>query len=71
MNLISILSLPNGHFVRPMIFADVILDMIIWKEEIFGPVLCISPFDTQDKAIALANDTAYGLTNYIQNVIQN
>ncbi|NDA14110.1 MAG: aldehyde dehydrogenase family protein [Gammaproteobacteria bacterium] len=37
-----------------------------WKEEIFGPVLCISPFDSEEEAIALANDTPYGLTNYVQ-----
>ena len=40
--------------------------MTLWKEEIFGPVLCISPFDTEEEAIVLANDTPYGLTNYIQ-----
>ena len=57
--------------MRPTIFADDTLDITIWKEEIFGPVLCRSPFDTEDEAIALANDTAYGLTNYIQTVIQN
>jgi len=56
----------RGHFVRPTIFADVTPDMTIWKEEIFGPVLCITPFDSEEQAIALANDTPYGLTNYIQ-----
>jgi aldehyde dehydrogenase (NAD+) len=59
-------GLNRGHFVRPTIFADVSPDMTIWKEEIFGPVLCISPFDTEEEAIALANDTPYGLTNYVQ-----
>ena len=59
-------GLNQGHFVRPTIFADVTPDMAIWKEEIFGPVLCITPFDSEDEAIALANDTPYGLTNYVQ-----
>ena len=59
-------GLNRGHFVRPTIFADVTPDMTIWKEEIFGPVLCISPFDTEEETIALANDTPYGLTNYVQ-----
>jgi aldehyde dehydrogenase (NAD+) len=59
-------GLNRGHFVRPTIFADVTPDMTIWKEEIFGPVLCITPFDTEEEAITLANDTPYGLTNYIQ-----
>ncbi|MGA1181568.1 MAG: aldehyde dehydrogenase family protein [Marivivens sp.] len=59
-------GLSGGHFVRPTIFADVTPEMTIWKEEIFGPVLCISPFDSEEEAIALANDTPYGLTNYVQ-----
>ncbi|MCK0104179.1 aldehyde dehydrogenase family protein [Pseudohalocynthiibacter sp. F2068] len=59
-------GLNRGHFVRPTIFADVTPEMTIWKEEIFGPVLCITPFDGEDEAIALANDTPYGLTNYVQ-----
>ena len=59
-------GLNRGHFVRPTIFADVTPEMTIWKEEIFGPVLCISPFDSEEEAIALANDTPYGLTNYVQ-----
>ncbi|MEP3630566.1 MAG: aldehyde dehydrogenase family protein [Hyphomicrobiales bacterium] len=58
-------GLNQGHFVRPTIFADVTSDMTIWKEEIFGPVLCITPFDGEDEAITLANDTPYGLTNYV------
>ena len=52
--------------MRPTIFADVSQDMTIWKEEIFGPVLCITPFDSEEEAITLANDTSYGLTNYVQ-----
>jgi aldehyde dehydrogenase (NAD+) len=56
----------TGYFVRPTIFADVTPDMTIAKEEIFGPVLSIIPFDTEEEAVAIANDTAYGLTNYVQ-----
>jgi len=56
----------QGHYVRPTIFADVLPEMRIWREEIFGPVLCIQPFDSEEEAIALANDTPYGLAAYIQ-----
>ncbi len=56
----------TGYFVRPTIFADVTPDMTIAQEEIFGPVLSIIPFDTEEEAVAIANDTAYGLTNYVQ-----
>ncbi len=59
-------GLNKGYFVRPTVFADVTNDMTIAREEIFGPVLCIIPFDTEDEAIAIANDTPYGLTNYVQ-----
>jgi aldehyde dehydrogenase (NAD+) len=55
-----------GYFVKPTVFADVTPDMTIAKEEIFGPVLSIMPFDTEEEAITIANDTAYGLTNYVQ-----
>jgi aldehyde dehydrogenase (NAD+) len=56
----------RGYFVRPTVFADVSNDMTIAREEIFGPVLSIIPFDSEDEAIAIANDTPYGLTNYVQ-----
>jgi aldehyde dehydrogenase (NAD+) len=56
----------RGYFVRPTVFADVTNDMTIAREEIFGPVLSILPFDTEDEAVAIANDTVYGLTNYVQ-----
>ncbi len=56
----------RGFFVRPTLFADVTPQMTIAREEIFGPVLSMIPFDTEDEAIAIANDTPYGLTNYIQ-----
>ncbi len=55
-----------GYFVRPTVFADVTPEMTISQEEIFGPVLAISAFDTEEEAIQIANDTEYGLTNYIQ-----
>lgn len=59
-------GLNRGYFVRPTVFADVSNDMTIAREEIFGPVLSIIPFDTEEEAIAIANDTVYGLTNYVQ-----
>ena len=59
-------GMETGYFVRPTIFADVSNDMTIAQEEIFGPVLSIIPFDTEQEAIQIANDTLYGLTNYIQ-----
>ncbi len=59
-------GLNRGWFVRPTVFADVDPDMTIWREEIFGPVLAMTPFDGEDQAIEMANDTDYGLTNYVQ-----
>lgn len=59
-------GLNRGYFVRPTVFADVNNDMTIAREEIFGPVLSIIPFDTEAEALAIANDTPYGLTNYVQ-----
>ena len=56
----------RGFYVRPTVFADVTPGMTIEREEIFGPVLSIIPFDTEDDAIRIANDTQYGLTNYLQ-----
>jgi aldehyde dehydrogenase (NAD+) len=56
----------RGYFVRPTVFADVNNEMTIAREEIFGPVLSIIPFDSEEEAIRIANDTPYGLTNYIQ-----
>ncbi|MGX9352715.1 aldehyde dehydrogenase family protein [Shimia sp. W99] len=56
----------KGYYVRPTVFADVTPDMTIYREEIFGPVLAITPFDSEEEAVAMANDTVYGLTNYIQ-----
>ena len=59
-------GLNRGFYVRPTVFADVRPGMRIEREEIFGPVLSILPFDTEDEAVAIANDTPYGLTNYVQ-----
>ncbi len=56
----------RGFYVRPTVFADVNNQMRIAREEIFGPVLSIIPFDTEEEAIEIANDTPYGLTNYVQ-----
>lgn len=64
------LGLPEGMnkglYVRPTVFADVKPGMTIEREEIFGPVLSIIPFDTEEEAVRIANDTPYGLTNYVQ-----
>jgi acyl-CoA reductase-like NAD-dependent aldehyde dehydrogenase len=51
----------RGYFVEPTIFADVPRDSWIWREEIFGPVVCVKPFTTEAEAVALANDTRFGL----------
>ncbi|MCV2893564.1 aldehyde dehydrogenase family protein [Lentibacter sp. XHP0401] len=59
-------GLNKGFYVRPTVFADVTPDMTIAREEIFGPVLSIMAFDTEEEAVAMANDTVYGLTNYVQ-----
>ena len=59
-------GLNRGYFIKPTVFADVTPDMTIYREEIFGPVLSIMPFDDENHAIELANDTNYGLTNYVQ-----
>ncbi len=54
-------GLDTGYFVRPTVFSDVTRDMTIAREEIFGPVLSIIPYDTEEEAIDIANDTDYGL----------
>ena len=55
-----------GYFVKPTVFGDVRNDMTIAREEIFGPVLSILPYETEEEAIAIANDTVYGLAAYVQ-----
>lgn len=56
---------PNGYFVKPTVFADCTNQMTIAREEIFGPVLTIIPYDTEEEAIDMANDTIYGLNNAV------
>ena len=56
----------SGYYVKPTVFADVNNQMTIAREEIFGPVLVIIPYDTEEEAIAIANDTPYGLAAYVQ-----
>jgi len=56
----------RGFYVKPTVFADVVPGMTIEREEIFGPVLSIIPFDTEAEAVQIANNTPYGLTNYVQ-----
>lgn len=59
-------DLTAGYFVKPTVFADVARDATIAREEIFGPVLSIIPYDTEEEAVEIANDTVYGLAAYVQ-----
>jgi len=59
-------GLDTGFFVRPTIFSEVLPQMRISQEEIFGPVLSIIPYETVDEAVAIANDTVYGLGAHVQ-----
>jgi len=59
-------GLNRGYYVRPTVFANVRNDMTIAREEIFGPVLSILPYNTEAEAITMANDTPYGLSGYVQ-----
>lgn len=58
-------NLPEGNYVSPTVFADVASDARIFQEEIFGPVVTITPFDTDDEALRLANGVRYGLAAYL------
>jgi aldehyde dehydrogenase (NAD+) len=58
-------GLGKGYYVKPTVFANVTNDMTIAREEIFGPVLSIIPYDDEDEAIRIANDTPYGLSGYV------
>jgi aldehyde dehydrogenase (NAD+) len=58
-------GLDAGYYVKPTVFSDVTNDMTIAREEIFGPVLCILPYDDLDQAVDIANDTEYGLSGYV------
>ena len=51
----------NGYFIEPTVLADVRQNMTVAREEIFGPVVCVIPFDTEEEAVAIANDIPYGL----------
>jgi aldehyde dehydrogenase (NAD+) len=58
-------GLTKGYFVKPTVFANVHNDMTIAREEIFGPVLCIIPYENEDDAVKIANDTPYGLSGFV------
>jgi aldehyde dehydrogenase (NAD+) len=58
-------GLKHGFFVRPTVFADVTNSMAIAQEEVFGPVLCVIPYDDEDDAVRIANDTHYGLSGMV------
>ena len=59
-------GITSGYFVKPTVFSNVTNTMTIAREEIFGPVLVIIPYDTEEEAIQIANDTNYGLAGYVQ-----
>ncbi len=56
----------GGYYVRPTVFGDVTRDMRIAREEVFGPVLSIMSYDTEDEAVSIANDTLFGLAGFVQ-----
>jgi len=58
-------NLTKGYYAKPTVFADVRNDMTIAREEIFGPVLCIIPYENEDDAVRIANDTPYGLSGFV------
>ena len=58
-------GMSQGYFVRPTVFADVRNDMTIAREEIFGPVLCMIPYEDEEDAVWIANDTPYGLSGFV------
>lgn len=64
-------GIEQGYFVKPTVFSDVNNNMSIAREEIFGPVLSILPYHSDEEAIEIANDTPYGLAGYIQGADQN
>ncbi|MBE9538884.1 MAG: aldehyde dehydrogenase family protein [Proteobacteria bacterium] len=59
-------GIDKGYFIKPTVFSGVNNDMTIAREEIFGPVLVMIPYDTEEEAIRVANDTPYGLAGYVQ-----
>jgi aldehyde dehydrogenase (NAD+) len=58
-------GLGKGYFVKPTVFADVRNDMTIAREEIFGPVLCMIPYENEEDAVRIANDSLYGLSGFV------
>jgi aldehyde dehydrogenase (NAD+) len=58
-------GLEKGYYVKPTVFAGVRNDMTIAREEVFGPVLCILPYESEEEAVRMANDTPYGLSGYV------
>jgi aldehyde dehydrogenase (NAD+) len=58
-------GITSGYFVKPTVFTEVRNDMAIAREEIFGPVLCIIPYEDENDAVRIANDTPYGLSAYV------
>lgn len=58
-------GLSRGYFVKPTVFTDVRNDMTIAREEIFGPVLCIIPYEDEEDAVKIANDSPYGLAGFV------
>ena len=56
---------PRGYYVQATVFADCTANMTIMQEEIFGPVICMTSFETEDEAVEIANDSRYGLTHYV------
>ena len=64
-------GLETGYYVKPTVFANVKNDMTISREEIFGPVLSILPYENEDDAIRMANDTPYGLSGYVSGDLEH
>ena len=64
-------NLDKGYYVMPTVFANVTNDMTIAKEEIFGPVICLIKYSSEEEAIDIANDTEYGLAGYVQGEISH
>jgi aldehyde dehydrogenase (NAD+) len=58
-------GISRGYFVKPTVFARVRSEMTIAREEIFGPVLCMIPYENEDDAVYIANDSSYGLSGYV------
>ncbi len=63
-------GIEKGYFVRPTVFARVGNEMVIAREEIFGPVLCILPFEDEAEAVRIANDSDYGLAAYVSGPLE-